>query len=608
MSHAPSLQTGPVAPNAYRLLWAGFFAILASGIGFAIRGALIKGWGDQFQFTDVQLGRIMGAGMTGFCFGIVIGGVIADKIGYGKLVIAAFVLHIVSALVCFGAADGTAPAAAYQFLYWGAFIFAAANGTLEAVANPLIATLFPHKRAHYLNILHASWPLGLVLGGFVAVVMGKFPWQVQLGMFLVATVGYGLLFFGQAMPKSEASKQGLSLGEMFKDVGILGGAVVCYLIALFFADTLTPLLTPAKPKAEQVADAGQGADGADAEEVADAEEAADDEEPTAAELAAEADAKEASKKAATTAKYIGYAIGGALLVGIIAITKGAIGSPLLFVLFLAHAMVGSVELGTDGWIQNITGAIFTPTWGSILIIFTSLIMFSLRFGADFIEKKMGLSPVGLLLTCSVIACVGLLLSSRVETLPVAFLALGVYAVGKTFFWPTMLAVASDRFPRTGAVAISIMGGIGMMSAGLIGSPGLGYFKDRYSGEALEKADPELFSQYKAAEQSEFLQFPAATGIDKKKLKEIEDALKAKQAETPDATMANLPEDQQTVVKASVDGARQTLVTDALIPAAMAVIYLLVLLYFKSIGGYKVVHINGRDETAEEGAVHGSFEG
>lgn len=52
----------------------------------------------------------------------------------------------------------------------------------------------------------------------------------------------------------------------------------------------------------------------------------------------------------------------------------------------------------------------------------------------------------------------------------ALLALSVYAVGKTFFWPTMLAVASDRFPRTGAIAMSIMGGIGMMSAGLIGGP------------------------------------------------------------------------------------------------------------------------------------------
>ncbi len=53
---------------------------------------------------------------------------------------------------------------AYGFLYWGTFVFAIANGTLAAVANPLVATLFPTKRMHYLNILHASWPAGLVAG------------------------------------------------------------------------------------------------------------------------------------------------------------------------------------------------------------------------------------------------------------------------------------------------------------------------------------------------------------------------------------------------------------------------------------------------------------
>ena len=43
-----------------------------------------------------------------------------------------------------------------------------------------------------------------------------------------------------------------------------------------------------------------------------------------------------------------------------------------------------------------------------------------------------------------------------KTVGMAFLALTVYAIGKTFFWPTMLAVVSDRYPQTGAVAISVM--------------------------------------------------------------------------------------------------------------------------------------------------------
>src|SRR5215213_2523963 len=100
----PSQDLGaPIAPNAYRLLWAGFMAILAAGVGFAIRGGIFDIWRADYGFTSVQVGLINGAGFTGFCFGIIIGGIIVDKVGYGKLVVAAFIFHIVSAFVTFGA-------------------------------------------------------------------------------------------------------------------------------------------------------------------------------------------------------------------------------------------------------------------------------------------------------------------------------------------------------------------------------------------------------------------------------------------------------------------------------------------------------------------------
>ena len=148
-----SAQSEGIAPNAARLLWAGFMAILAAGVGFAIRGGIFDNWGKEIGFTAAQLGAIGGAGFSGFCFGIIIGGVIVDKIGYGKLVAVALICHILSAFVTFGAST---PENAYNMLFWGMFIFAYANGTLEAVANPLVATLYPHNRTHFLNILHAS--------------------------------------------------------------------------------------------------------------------------------------------------------------------------------------------------------------------------------------------------------------------------------------------------------------------------------------------------------------------------------------------------------------------------------------------------------------------
>jgi MFS family permease len=509
--------------NANRLLWAGFMAILAAGVGFAIRGGILDNWGAEFGFTGAQLGIIGGAGFTGFCFGIIIGGIVVDKIGYGKLVAAAFLFHILSAIVTFSAVAGVDQATAYRFLFWGTFIFAIANGTLEAVANPLVATIFPHNRTHYLNILHASWPAGLILGGAMGWILDdwlKLDWKIQLALFLIPTIVYGLMFMGQSFPKSEASSQGLSLGQMFKDVGILGGAVACGLLGMFFADLIGTYLDESY-------------------------------------------------------RWIGYVIGGVLLLCVALITNFSMGSVLLFVLFIAHALVGAVELGTDGWIQNITGNILTSGEGKILFVFTSTVMFALRFCADFIEKKLKFSPVAILLVCALLACLGLNLTSTVNSFAMAMVALTIYGIGKTFFWPTMLAVASDRFPRTGAVAISIMGGIGMMSAGLIGSPGLGYFKDRFAGEALAQASPELSAKYAAEKPSKFLSFSEAKGLDPKKVSEL----------------TKEHADYAVVSAASITGDRKTLVTDSIIPAAMAVIYMGLLLYFSSIGGYKPVSLS-----------------
>ena len=275
-------------------------------------------------------------------------------------------------------------------------------------------------------------------------------------------------------------------------------------------------------------------------------------------------------------------------------TKFSIGSFLLFVLFVTHALVGAVELGTDGWIQNITGNLFSSQEGKWLFIFTSAIMFGLRFCAHWIEKTLKLSPVGLLLVCAILACLGLNLTSHINSFGVALLALGVYALGKTFFWPTMLAVAADRFPRTGAIAISIMGGIGMMAGGLLGSSGLGYAKDRFAGEELNKANAAAYSEYKSATPSKFLFLSEATGLDGAKFGAVSAKLaKAREEAKGDdtAAFAKLTPAEKAVHDASIAGDRRTLRADSFIPATMAVVYLLMLLYFKGIGGYKAVHIS-----------------
>ncbi len=197
--------------NANRLLGAGFMAILAEGVGFSIRGGILGDWGKQFGFTLSDLGEITGGGLTGFGIIILLSALIADWIGYGRLMISAFIMHVLSAVVTFAATplynsmhatnpDG-ARHAAFLCLFWGMFMFAIGNGICEAVANPLVATLFPKNRTHYLNILHAGWPAGLVLGAACSYFMiGHVRWELQMALFLLPVLFYGIMCIGQRFP------------------------------------------------------------------------------------------------------------------------------------------------------------------------------------------------------------------------------------------------------------------------------------------------------------------------------------------------------------------------------------------------------------------------
>src|SRR4051812_47309436 len=315
-----SAKTEGIAPNASRLLWAGFMAILAAGVGFAIRGGILSDWGRQFGFSGAELGTITGGGLTGFGLVILIGGLLADKLGYGKLVMVAFLCHALSAVVTFpatgayGTGDAAGKAAAYKCLFLGTFLFAIGNGVLEAVLNPLVASLYPNNRTHYLNILHAGWPAGLILGGVAASTLGNtathqgLKWEYQLALFLVPVVLYGVMCMGQHFPKSEASAKGLGLTDMLKDVGMLGAAVIAALLVIFFKNDLG------------------------------------------------------------LSKIAAVGIGVVVILGVGFFTQFAIGAGILALLLATHGLVGVVELGTDSWIQYITGAIIDPGTGRWLFV------------------------------------------------------------------------------------------------------------------------------------------------------------------------------------------------------------------------------------------------
>ncbi|GAA5133389.1 MFS transporter [Prosthecobacter algae] len=492
-------------------------AILAAGVGYSVRGGILGQWAEQFGFTMTELGAITGGGLTGFGIVIILSSLIADKVGYGKLMLLAFGLHFISAVITLAAPAAFASGgkeAAFNCLFWGMFIFAIGNGLCEAVVNPLTATLFPNNRAHYLNILHAGWPAGLVIGGLSSafmsaktneageVISAAVDWKIQMSLFLVPVILYGLMLFGQKFPKSEAAGAGVTLGGMIKTV---------------FA-------------------------------------------------------------------------------------------PLMLVLLIIHALVGYVELGTDSWISKITGSIMaSPMKGLMLFVYTSMLMFCLRFVAGPIVHK--ISPLGLLFVSAILGATGLTLLSSAQTVVLCVVAATVYACGKTFLWPTMLAVVSERFPKGGAVAIGMVGGVGMLSAGLLGGPAIGFKQDFNASKNLEQVAPATYERYKADKENSFMGYKAV-GLDGAKVGVLEDngkelaragELLAKEGKKDEnhaklatwwaAAQPMAAEDKKPVQSAGVFGGQMALKLTAYVPMVMAVLYLFLILYFKAIGGYKPVQLD-----------------
>jgi hypothetical protein len=293
---------------------------------------------------------------------------------------------------------------------------------------------------------------------------------------------------------------------------------------------------------------------------------------------------------------------------------------LLLFLLAIHAMVGYVELGTDSWISRITGSILDQTTGQWLFVYTSSLMFILRFVAGPIVHK--ISPLGLLFASAVLATIGLFTLGGVQTTIAAILALTIYGVGKTFFWPTMLAIVSERYPKGGAVTLGIIGGVGMLSAGLLGGPGIGFKQDKFASEKLQELSPDAFARYKADKENSFLVFKT-NGLNGAKVDTLDtegtklaqemDILRStngtdKNLEDLNTWWSNAKEtaeaDKKPVTEATLFGSRMALKVTAIVPAVMAVCYLLLIGYFKSIGGYKPVDIDGEKLT---GGVEGPME-
>lgn len=493
-----------------RLFVASVVAIATTSFGFIVRAFLITEWGVTFNLSDTQIGALQGVGLFPFALSIILFSLFIDRIGYGRAMAISWIGHVVSAIV-------TITATSYTQLYIGTLIFALANGGVEAVTNPVVATLYSREKTKYLNILHAGWPGGLVLGGLLFIALGSISWQFKIGLFLLPAMVYGIMMWGCKFPVQERVAAGVSYADMLKEFGWAGCLVVSYFMAGAVEAVGTGIFHSELPRwafwAIVIA-------------------------PTA----------------------------------IFAVKMKSFGRPMFVFLLLLMVLLATTELGTDSWVA----ALMTPVLkdlganaGNWVLVYTSAIMFVLRFFAGPIVHK--ISPLGLLAVGSLLAAGGLFSLAHVGAAAgMVFLAATLYGVGKSFFWPTTLAVVSEQFPRGGALTLNAMGGMGMIAVGVLGAPFLGALQDKSYDTAVQTAEPAIHSTVAAGEQRAFLM--NFQPLDKQKI-------------------AALPaEDQTKLEQLRVETNQSTLAKFAILPLVMAVCYGILLLYFKSRGGYKPVNL------------------
>ena len=428
MKTAPS-PTASAQPDM-KLFWACFIALVATSFVFGVRSTLIGEIARDFQLSQGDVGRILGVGLWPFALSIIVFSMIIDKIGYKTASIFAIVCHFLAIGMTLMAKPTN------DLLYWGTFTVALANGTVEALVNPVVATLFNKDKAKWLNILHAGWPLGIALGSIFTMLLGTMDWQIKFAMCLIPVVLYTLLILPRSFPVNERVAAGVSYREMLSEFGAVGFAMFTVFLVMAIY--------------------------------------------------------QAMGTEANWSVVVGVAAVVALLAGIY---TRSLGRPMFIVILVTTPFLATTELGTDTWMPDLL-SIELGSAAAWILVYTAIIMTILRSFAGPVVHR--LSPIGLLVMSAAIAIVGLLLMRGATGWTIVAVAT-LYAVGKTFLWSTTLGLVSEQFPRGGALSLNGVSAIGVLGMGVIGAPLMGIWQDTDIDKALREKHPAIHQQVRGPE-------------------------------------------------------------------------------------------------------------
>ncbi|MEW5248038.1 MFS transporter [Microbulbifer sp. 2201CG32-9] len=163
----------------------------------------------------------------------------------------------------------------------------------------------------------------------------------------------------------------------------------------------------------------------------------------------------------------------------------ALVSPLFLFMALCMTLTATSELGTQQWIERILGAAGASPM-LIMAMITGVMAVGRYFAGPVVKK---FNAEGVLLYSAVATSIGIY-SMSLSTGGMLYVSALVFALGVTYFWPTMLGFVAENIPQAGAVGLSVMGGIGMFAVS-IWNPVIGRWIDQARETALARsAGPE----------------------------------------------------------------------------------------------------------------------
>jgi fucose permease len=157
--------------------------------------------------------------------------------------------------------------------------------------------------------------------------------------------------------------------------------------------------------------------------------------------------------------------------------------PLFLVVWLCMWATAATELGPGQWMSNIFNDVMKSSAqaGILVLVWVNGIMYLIRqFAAGMAHR---VSPVALIAFTASPAAAGLFLFGMARTPFTAFAAAALFAAGTAFWWPTMLGITSERFPRGGALLLAIIGASGAFSSAIAG-PVMGWINERYGADRV----------------------------------------------------------------------------------------------------------------------------